>query len=322
MLPLFQRTNRVPLRFGLAAFVLFLLGAASSCEAPTELRLHVHTNVPCTDPTQWKGVAVYVGEPGASLEDKAPALTTTSCNQQGQVGSLVVVPSGSKEAEVGLRIVAGLSYQPEDCVAHHYEGCIVARRAVRFDEHTPIDLDIALTSDCVGLGCDATHTCVDGACSIAGIDTSTPDLGADAGAQVRCGDNGVFCPTTGNVCCLSVDEDAGTSFGECKPSAECPATSIVLNCDDTGDCAGTTDDSGRPGLCLLSSAAAPGTSNPFLPATVALSQCVTGPQFAGTLGLELCQTRLPCQDNKTPCLASSGGPENPLPGYFWCDDTF
>jgi hypothetical protein len=312
-----SRSRQRSLRLAFVGLVLFVFGAGS-CLSPTELRLHVHTNVPCSDSAEWKGVAVYVGAPGPDLENKAPALTTTSCDAQGQVGSLVVVPSGSKDAEVGLQIVAGIDYRPEDCAAHHYQGCIVARRAVRFDAHNPLDLDVALTSDCIGFGCDATHTCVNGACSAAGIDDATD---TDAGAQVRCGDNGVFCPTTGNVCCLSVDKDAGTSFGECKPSADCASTDIVLNCDDQTDCAGMADDAGHPAICLLSYQLI-GPSNPFQPGIVSLSQCVVPSSKTPSLGLELCQTRLPCQNGAVICQASNGLPQNPLPGYYWCNDTF
>jgi hypothetical protein len=321
-----------PLRLGLVGFALIALGfGIGSCLAPTELKLRVHTNVPCTDPSVWKGVAVYVGTPGASLEDKAPTLTTTSCDQQGQVGSLVVVPSGSKDEEVGLRVVAGLDYRPEDCAAHHYQGCIVARRAVRFDTHNPLDLDIALTSDCISLGCDATHTCVDGSCSIAAANPATESTAAsaDAGPLVRCGDNGVFCPTSGDVCCLSVDKDAGASFGECKPSADCQPPSIVLNCDDSSDCAGFFDDAGRPELCLLSYMSI-STATALEPGIVSLTQCLPRPlsplrtdKFITTeFRLEMCQTRLPCQNGMLPCHASMGLPQNPLPNYFWCDDYF
>ncbi|HWZ89011.1 MAG TPA: hypothetical protein VNW92_09175 [Polyangiaceae bacterium] len=325
-MPHSSRFHQLPLRVGLVGFALIALGlAAGSCLAPTELKLHVHTNVPCTDPSQWQGVAVYVGTPGASLEDKAPTLSTTTCDQNGQVGSLVVVPSGAKDAEVGLRVVAGLDYRPEDCAAHHYQGCIVARRSVRFDTHNPLDLDIALTSDCISLGCDATHTCVDGTCSIASAEpvATTATAVEDAGPQVRCGDNGVLCPTSGNVCCLSVDADAGTSFGECMPSHECPRGSIVLNCDDSSDCADRLDDAGRPDLCLMSYMFLNGSASPLSPGIVSLTACVARPtNLSSSDYLEMCQVRQPCLNGSVVCHASLGYPENPLPGYFWCNDSF
>jgi hypothetical protein len=308
-----------------------MLSAASqlpACAAPTEIRLRVHTNVPCTDPTKWKGVAIYAGAPGAGLESKAPALTTTECDEHGLVGTLVVVPSGSKDDEVGLRVVGGIAHAPEECAAHGYKGCIVARREVRFNRHQALDLDVALTSECVDLGCDSTHTCVAGMCTETERVPLTSEPPPDAGVapldpskpMVRCGDNGVFCPTSGNVCCLTVNRDAGTTSGECKASALCPPTSIVLNCDDESDCTSFSD-ADSPGVCLLSYTA-PVENTPYLPGIVSLAQCMNFRLFGVTIGvgLELCQTREQdgCVDGNFACGRSEGSPNNPLPGYFWC----
>ncbi|MES1175386.1 MAG: hypothetical protein ABUL62_13780 [Myxococcales bacterium] len=293
-----------------------LLGA---CADATEIRLNVYTDVPCTDSASWKGIAVYVGAPDSNLENKAPALTSTSCDRNGQIGSLVITPSGPKDAEVGLRVVAGIGQNPEDCATHQYKGCIVARRSVRFNRHATLELDITLTGNCSGIGCDAAHTCVDGTCAETStiVDlVSVPE--ASTGPTVRCGDNGTVCPTSGNVCCLTVDANAGTSTGECKPAAQCPSTSAVLYCDDESDCTSFTDDQGRIGMCELSYTPQDGTL--FVPTAVAGSQCVfhAGTQGIRAYGLELCQTRLPCLGGTLTCEASNGMPQNPLPGYFWC----
>jgi hypothetical protein len=294
----------------------FVLGA---CADPTEIRLNVYTDVPCTGGAEWKGIAVYVGRADTNIENKAPALTTTDCDHNGQIGSLVLVPSGAKDEEVALRVVAGIGQNPEDCASHQYQGCIVARRSVRFNRHATLDLDITLTGDCRGIGCDAAHTCVDGTCT----DTHTvetlselPD--APAPASVRCGDNGVVCPTTGNVCCLTVDQAAGSTTGECRDPAQCPSTSIVLYCDDESDCSSFTDEQGRVGMCVLSYTGAEGLL--YVPKSVAGSQCMYHAGTAGVpnYGLELCQTRAPCLGGTTECIASQGAPQNALPGYFYC----
>ncbi len=290
----------------------FLLGA---CAAPTEIRLKLYTDVACTDDPDWKGIAVYVGGVDSNLENKAPALTAASCDKNGQIGSLVIVPSGSKDDEVGLRVVAGIGQSPEDCASHGYQGCIVARRSLRFSPHSTIDLDITLTADCRGIGCDAAHTCLNGTCTdrIAQPSLSVvPD--APSEPSVRCGDNGIFCPTSGNVCCLTVDQDAGTTSGECKPGAQC--TGVVLYCDDESDCASFTDDQGRVGMCLLSYANE--ETGIYTPKTVSGSQCTAhaGTQGINYYGLELCQDRRACLGGKWQCR--EGDPNNPLPGYYWC----
>jgi hypothetical protein len=293
--------------------------AFGACAAPTEIRLNVYTDVACADNPEWKGIAVYVGTANSNLENKAPALTSTSCDRNGQIGSLVIVPSGDKDEEVGLRVVAGIGQNPEDCATHNYQGCIVARRSVRFNRHSTLDLDITLTGDCRGVGCDARHTCVDGTCTdtTAIVDlVSLPD--ASTAATVRCGDNGIYCGTTGNVCCLTVDANSGTTSGECRDPAQCPSTSIVLYCDDESDCTALSDVQGGIGMCVLSYTQAPNSL--YTPSTVSGSQCTAhaGTKGIAHYGLELCQTRLPCLGGTRTCGASNGLPLNPLPGYFWC----
>ena len=293
-----------------SAAMLALALVLGSCREPTEIRLHVSTNVPCTDPDKWKGVAVYVGSPGVGVETKAPALTTTSCDVNGQVGTLVVVPSAAKDAEVGVKVVAGLAVPPEECAAHNYQGCIVARRSVRFTEHDSVDLDIPLTSECVNVSCDDKHTCVDGSCTDAQTATAMLD---PTEPSVRCGDNGIRCATSGDVCCLTVDRVAETTSGECRPAELCPSTSTVLNCDDSGDCAPQAD--GGKTVCALNYTSSIPNS-PHVPNSVSSAQCVSYSYYQ----LEMCGDRKGCASPSSMCHADVGEPDRPLPGYFWCDD--
>jgi len=312
-------------RILVGAWLAFVVASLlEACASPTEIRLRIRTNMPCADPTQWKGVAVYAGEPGAALEKKAPTLTSSECGENGFVGTLVLVPSGAKDGEVGLRVVGGITYAPEDCAEHDYTGCIVARRQVRFTRHEALDLDVQLNSECVGFACDATHTCVAGRCTETREVPPVPDLAPEAGPTlvepskrvVRCGDNGVFCPTTGNVCCLSVDRAAGTTNGECRDPATCAPGNIVLSCDDESDCTDYSDANG-PGICWVSYTTLQG-HDLFTPTSVWLAQCVNYKNASG-IGLDLCQTRdALCVNNRFTCVGSTGEPDNPLPGYFWC----
>jgi hypothetical protein len=291
---------------------------SSSCLGATQIELHVTTNTPCTDPSRWRGVSIYVGST-FDVETKAPTLTTTACDANGQVGSLVIVPTGSNSDEIGVRVVAGLTRQPEECAANLYAGCIVARRAVRFNPHKSLDLNIALTNDCIGISCDPTHTCVDRNC-VDSHSAAAPGPFGDAGyaASVRCGDNGVRCATSGAVCCLSVDVDAGTTSGECVEPTNCPPTSMVLNCDKESDCTGPRDDAGRPNVCCLSAMEMLG--NAHQPSAISGSQCL--PYEACTGGFwadELCSDRQPCIDGTVGCHAATSVPMGLMPGYFWCD---
>jgi hypothetical protein len=304
---------------GVAGVAWAAIGGAavlSSCLGATQIEIHVTTNAPCQDSSHWRGVSIYVGAT-ADVETKAPTLTTSACDANGQVGSLVIVPTGANNDEIGVRVVAGLTREPEECSANYYDGCIVARRAIRFNPHKSLDLNIALTDDCIGISCDPTHTCVNREC----VDSQNAVPGAlvDGGAAtVRCGDNGVRCPTSGEVCCLSVDVDAGTTQGQCMDPTLCPPTSMVLYCDKESDCPGPRDDAGNPNVCCLEYAVTGGNANQ--PGIISGSQCLsfTACTF-NRFSNDMCDDRQPCVNSNFPCHASSTVPAGLMPGYFWCD---
>lgn len=300
-----------------------LLGSLllTACREPTEITLQIRTNVRC-DGKSWRGVAVYVGEPGEDAERAAPTLVTTQCDEQGYIGSLVVVPSGSKQSEVGVRVVAGLEREPEACADADYQGCIVSRRSLRFTPHSSLQLDVTLAADCVSVGCDPLHTCADGSC----VDTArtltmaAPDVPPLSGPTVHCGDNGAVCGTTGDVCCLAIDVEQGTTHGDCRPAKDCPVASAVLRCDDDTDCPRDPVND-YAGVCLLSFVG----GDIHNPGRVTLAQCLYAQHDSaqGAAGLTLCQERVPCVDQFFPCLPTAGGGNpNPLPGYYWCKSYF
>lgn len=317
-LPVF-RPQSAPLAFGLAA----LLTLATSCRSATEVRLDIRTNVPCSNGDSWKGVAVYLGEPGTALEAKSPSLVSTECDASGHVGSLVVAPSGEKDELLGVRVVAGLLRNPEDCAKAAYAGCIVARRSLRFSPHESLALDVELTADCIGQGCDPEHTCLTGGCI--GLEGNSAPVDAGSGPTVRCGDDGVRCGTTGSVCCLTVDTAKNLAHGACVLPKDCPPTSVVLNCDDDSDCTSLDTDAG-PAECILTYQRDENSNNYYFPDSVSSASCLpaTSP-LPGmiSVGLALCQDRQPCKTANEPCLASAAypgdaGAVNALPGYFWC----
>jgi hypothetical protein len=289
----------------------------ASCRDATQITLHVHTDVPCASEDTWQGVAVYVGSPGEDTERTSATLVTRSCDERGVVGSLVVTPSGDKNGELGLRVVAGIRHAPEKCLENDYEGCVVTRRALRFSPHESLDLDIELAADCVSIGCDATHSCVAGRCVDA---RNTERALPEPEHSVRCGDDGVRCPTEGEVCCLSVDLEQQSSSGSCRRPAACDRPSVVLFCDDDSDCPEREPETGSPAVCLLSYSLS-GPSDPWSPSAVAHASCryasVAG--LMGSNGLALCQEHKSCADGAFRCVESRGMPVNPLPKYLWCE---
>jgi hypothetical protein len=229
---------------------LLLLGAAfslvMSCRSPTQIVLNVSTDMPCTDPLAWRGVAVYVGKPGRDVDEVSATLVTRECDANGAVGSLVVVPSGDKDGEVGLRVVAGIEHTPEDCLEHDYDGCIVARRALRFVPHDSLELEVDLTEDCVSLGCDSEHTCSRGECvesrafevqQEASTDGGAPNGGV-AGTAPAPGSGGAG-SGGGNG---GASDNAGAGEGGDAPQPTEPGPRNIVRCGSYGVVCKTTGD--------------------------------------------------------------------------------
>jgi len=295
------------------------LASATSCRSATEITLMIHTNVPCDQVEAWHGVAVYVGKPEAESVGQAPTLVTKRCEGDGQIGSLVVVPSGANDDLIGVRVVAGIGQSPEDCVTNGYQGgCIVARRALRFTPHLDLSLEVELSSKCEDIACDPRSSCFRGGCQPALDAPKEPP--APGTPSVRCGDDGVFCPTSGDVCCLTVDAEAKATHGRCMPANLC--TDIVLHCDDDTDCPDGGADGTTPGVCALGYTAM--SDLPYVPVEVSHSHCLLAlgygqGGFQRPHGLALCEESLPCAKDFR-CLPS--GDSSALPGYSWCELEF
>lgn len=288
---------------------------AGGCLDPTEIVVTVRTNVDCSNASTYRGISIYADTPGAKLEQKLePALTTNACEAGGKIGSIVLVPSGDDDAEVGIRVVAGITTPPEQCEAEGYRGCIVARRALHYVPHESLNVDVALTSDCIGQACNETETCIAGVCS---GDLDDPQPIDPGGPTVRCGDGATECATSGEVCCLAVDEAAQTASGRCAEATTCtadPARPIVLACDRESDCAGR-DEAGRPHVCCLQYQGE-GTFIHDLD-QVWGSMCLpydacSAKTNAAAVGL--CDIGEGCLDGTVACFGA--GPK--LPGYFIC----
>jgi hypothetical protein len=309
-------------RAGLAVGVVASLAA---CRGATEILLDIHTNVPCTGKATWQGVAVYTGEPGLGVETTSPSTTTTTCSTSGEIGTLAVVPTGSTSAVVGIRVVAGITRAPETCADNGYEGCIVTRRTVSFLPHQAINLAIDLDSACEGQSCDSLTSCVDGQCVDARITQSTvPDAGeAGAGVSgpVRCGDDGVTCPTSGELCCLQ-PLDGGTR-GQCMDPKQCPVTDIVLACDTSSQCVQSSD-AGEPIVCCMNTEPNYTNDNAVVVNGQCLPQthCLQPFELGDGKAFEFCQDRAACFGYACQPANSLTGDSPLLPGYWYCQTAF
>jgi outer membrane protein assembly factor BamB len=197
------------MRRSLAWLALGALASSSgaACHTATEVTLTLTTDVKCTD---LRGVTVTVGQLH-EIETKAPEAGATFCDADGHVGTLVLVPSGARNDAFAVKVVAGLGKDPSSCVAPSYGiGCIVARRAVRFIPHEPLDLPVSLHAACEGVPCGETETCAGGSCVAAD----------DARASADCIDQGAGCAAAP----ASPADTAGLQSGAPWPMAgACPA---------------------------------------------------------------------------------------------------
>jgi hypothetical protein len=163
------------------------VAAAVSCLDPTEVTLVITTDVQCSLD---RGTSITVGNTSEDLSSK-PALTVTQdCTSASQsvddsgaltspanIGTLVVVPSGSKSDSFAVRVVMAVdpNMSPMDCVPPAYTNCIVADREVSFIPHTPITLPIEITVDCKNIVCSKGLTCVHGQCASEVVHVDCPN---------------------------------------------------------------------------------------------------------------------------------------------------
>ncbi len=151
-----------------------LIALAPSCLDPTQITLEISTEAAC-GAVQADGVTIRVGAPDTVATPQAQVIDATGCSPaagpagSNRVGSLVVVPSGAGDT-LSLTVILGVDRSTDQCVVDAPDGCIVARRSLRYIAHRSLKLPIELRTDCLGVSCPADQTCVHGACVGASVD--------------------------------------------------------------------------------------------------------------------------------------------------------
>jgi hypothetical protein len=140
-------------------------GTACACRTPTQVTVEISTDVPC-DSVQ--GASLQVGSL-ESIESSSPSAEARQCSADGRIGSIVLVPRGSKDEPFAFKVAMGVGVGPDRCAVESGK-CVVARRALRFIPHTELSLPVVLRQACMGVSCPATETCVRGRCVPASID--------------------------------------------------------------------------------------------------------------------------------------------------------
>jgi hypothetical protein len=240
----------------LAALVVVAgcVGLLSQCAEPTQIVVDVRTNA-CRF-IKSSGIAVATWE----TIDQAPLSTYKSaenggaCETEDRIGTLTVYPSGdSKEGEVGLRIVAGVDKLVTEC-GPPWDGCLVARRRVRFEPGRSQQLIVVLSLACKGKDCGLGSDCTaNGECvRLPGEDVvDKPDTGAPDVVVVPPPEAGAdacnSCLGVGQTCTAGHQCTTDCSMQNCTNPAVCPAP---LDC--TYRC--TTQDSCDDALCVTTGA--------------------------------------------------------------------
>ncbi len=159
---------------GTVLLLLFL-----GCQDPTQVRLHVRTDVPY-EPNR---MLSFVAATPERMATAAPDVVVDKpWGGRGDVGTLVVVPEGEKNGRLAIRVVMGVAKDPTQCTAEQPDGCVVTRRLLRFVEHRSVELPIGLHAICEGVSCDESSTCnALGDCVSAEIDPNRCEDPTDPG---------------------------------------------------------------------------------------------------------------------------------------------
>jgi hypothetical protein len=139
-----------------------------SCRDATSITLEVTTDLSCDGSANLEmGFAVgrldtFVARPFA--------VTRTWCEPQGgHVGSLVLVPSGSDDEEIAVRVVGAVGRRASTCGevragVPDFQGCIIERRVLRFVAHENQTVPVVLSVACTNVPCAPAQTCRAGVC--------------------------------------------------------------------------------------------------------------------------------------------------------------
>ncbi len=149
------------------------VAATASCRDATQVVVEARTNL-----AYRAGLVVSftVGGPGETERNAPTTETRDPWGSDGFVGSLAVVPGSENDAALVVKVVMGVDREARRCEPPAYDGCIVARRRLRYTPHERLRLPITLYAKCLGVPCTAESTCnVLGQCVDAQVDPLTCD---------------------------------------------------------------------------------------------------------------------------------------------------
>jgi hypothetical protein len=187
-----RRARKVSAVVALALGVAGISGTSEGCRTATQVELVVTYDGMCTDLQE---VAFIIGtDPGTAegrIESNVFTTTTSHCEQgsPSRVGTLVVTPSDAT-GRASIIVLASFGQHVSECKPEKgYAGCIIARRAFAFVDHSALTLEIALERSCKDVPCDAVSTCKHASCvnssvGCSGSGCSEVGVSADGGTEL------------------------------------------------------------------------------------------------------------------------------------------
>lgn len=247
---------RLGATLGVAVVGGVLTMGLADCAEPTQIEIDVRTDA--CGVLKNAGIAVTTRDKidTADLTAFTPNRPDTAgCEEKpaDRVGTLIIYPSGAKDAEVAIRIVGGIGRTAQECKPNDYAGCVVARRIERFVEGSTKKVIVILSRACegkdCGLGkeCNQSGTCVASSEDGGTVDAGTPDApisdapvgDAPADAVVDAGfDACVNCTGAGKTCAAGACTiNCGSDPALCANREVCgPELDCRLQCNASGSC--------------------------------------------------------------------------------------
>lgn len=266
-----MRTVRLGALIGVAVVAAGLGLAATNCASATTITIDVRTRSELCESSELRlnqtGIAVASAR---NIDDpeRAPLKDFQSgCHDRsGSIGTLVVTPTGRKDEQVSIRVVAGLNQNSAlDCDSEDGQpakNCIIAKRVARFLEGSNVPVTVFIEPECAGVQCREGFTCVkgangEGACApidevpinnptgevdakatedATGYSDAEPpdrdDAGVDAGPCGRCVAARGKCIDNDRTCLFDCSDI------RCNATTKCPdpALNCRFNCKRPGDC--------------------------------------------------------------------------------------
>jgi len=242
---------RVGALAGFGAALVGLAALAPNCASPTQIIVDVQATAELCASIK-TGIAVTSPD---AINDKPLDIYQEGCADGEEVGSLTITPSGSKDDEIGIRIVAavGDNSDPDRCGRpdvtgkESWESCILARRVLRFVPGETRRITVRLTPECVGQYCGGALECNLGLCvrpeevqpdggnvaDARGVDASEIDAAVDAGVDACSGCLGT-CDPVNNTCAVDCDPTRCNNRVVCRGSLDC-----TIQCREANDCVKT-----------------------------------------------------------------------------------